>query len=211
MSTAELPAVRSALGMMTYRPHVSSVRDARRFVELAVTGAGMPFLADDAGLMVSELAANAVLHARSDFDVTVYEIVDGVRISVRDRSVALPVLVAPSATAMSGRGLALVQTLADQWGAGATAAAGKSVWFELVRAGAPADNSGGPVSGCYPAPVPDELSVEELLAAWSEDEHAAAAAAPPAPSGRARSGWRGRCGPGSGRLSPGRVGGCGGS
>lgn len=174
MPTGSLPAVRNALGLQTFPPEVSAVRQARRFVESAVAAsgiAGVESLADDAGLLVSELAANAVLHARSDFDIAVYEVHDGVRVSVRDRSQALPVLVAPSSTAMSGRGLALVQTLAAAWGAGASTADGavKSVWFELVvdRRSAEPATAAGP--GRDAGPAGPELSVDELLAAWEED------------------------------------------
>lgn len=176
VATGDLPSVRSALGLCTYVPQVASVREARRFVEGVLAASctpGVPALADDAGLLVSELAANAVLHARSEFDVAVYEVVDGVRVSVRDRSSALPVLTAPSATAMSGRGLALVQTLASRWGAGTSPVAaqggpGKSVWFELA---ALAEDPGGALDGTAPD-GDEEVSVEDLLAAWSEDVEA---------------------------------------
>lgn len=173
MATGSLPAVREGLGLITCSPQTSSVRQARRFVEQAVAASNVPALADDAGLLVSELAANAVLHARTDFDVAVYSIPGGVRVSVRDRSAVLPVLVAPSATAMSGRGLALVQALASQWGAGPSSSAPKSVWFELTTVGSGADRQRGDGDGdraeaLAGEPV-TELSVQELLAAWSDD------------------------------------------
>ncbi|TNM69184.1 ATP-binding protein [Streptomyces sp. NP160] len=163
MSTQDLPAVRSALATTTYPPEVASVRAARRFVVDVLSSSGLPGLADDAGLVVSELAANAVLHARSPFDVVVQRLQAGVRVSVRDSSPAMPVLVAPSASAMSGRGLALVERLVARWGAGPSRGAGKSVWFEIDEE--PAGD-----------PVPDvaELSVEELLAAWSDEVDALA-------------------------------------
>ncbi|MEH3076944.1 MAG: ATP-binding protein [Quadrisphaera sp.] len=158
MSTQDLPAVRSALATTTYPPEVASVRAARRFVVEVLSSSGLAPLADDAGLVVSELAANAVLHARSPFDVLVHRLEVGVRVSVRDASPTMPVLVAPSASAMSGRGLALVERLVARWGAGPSRGAGKSVWFEIDEE--PAGE-----------PVPDvaDLSVEELLAAWSDD------------------------------------------
>lgn len=158
MSTQDLPAVRSALATTTYPPEVASVRAARRFVVEVLSSSGLEPLADDAGLVVSELAANAVLHARSPFDVLVHRLEVGVRVSVRDASPTMPVLVAPSASAMSGRGLALVERLVARWGAGPSRGAGKSVWFEIDEE--PAGE-----------PVPDvaDLSVEELLAAWSDD------------------------------------------
>jgi anti-sigma regulatory factor (Ser/Thr protein kinase) len=158
VSTQDLPAVRSALATTTYPPEVASVRAARRFVVDVLRAAGLGGLADDAGLVVSELAANAVLHARSPFDVAVHRLDAGARVSVRDASPSMPVLVAPSASAMSGRGLALVERLVARWGAGPSRGSGKSVWFEVDEE--PAGE-----------PVPDvaELSVEELLAAWSDE------------------------------------------
>ncbi|PWJ47859.1 Histidine kinase-like ATPase domain-containing protein [Quadrisphaera granulorum] len=153
--------MRSALAMMTYPPQAASVRASRHFVVGVLEASGRAAMADDVGLVVSELAANAVLHARTDFDVVIYEVDGGVRVSIRDRSPALPVLVAPSASSMSGRGLALVERLVSRWGAGpstSSSVGGKSVWFEV---------DDGPAG----APVPDvaDLSVEELLAAWSDD------------------------------------------
>ncbi|MBF5082347.1 ATP-binding protein [Quadrisphaera sp. INWT6] len=179
---------------MTYPPQITSVRSARRFVEDAVASSDVPALADDAGLLVSELAANAVLHARTDFDVAVYSIHDGVRITVRDRSATLPVLVAPSATAMSGRGLSLVQALATSWGAGPSASAPKSVWFELTLSGVDAEEPGGAEDS--PAL---ELSVEELLAAWSEDTH-------PSPVSSGRPGPAASVSATAAELGPGRPG-----
>lgn len=158
MSTQDLPAVRSSLATTSYPPEVASVRAARRFVVEVLSSSGLAPVADDAGLVVSELASNAVLHARSAFDVVVQRIDAGVRVSVRDASTTMPVLVAPSASAMSGRGLALVERLVARWGAGPSRGAGKSVWFEIDE---------------HPAsdPVPDvaDLSVEQLLAAWSDE------------------------------------------
>lgn len=125
--------------------------------------AGLDRAAEDAGLLTTELAANAVLHARTTFDVVVHQLQDGARVEVRDLSDALPVTTAPSATAMSGRGLLLVATLATAWGAQDLPGGGKSVWFELARTPTATD--------------PDlDLSVEDLLAAWAEDDPA-----PPAP------------------------------
>nr|WP_255479496.1 ATP-binding protein [Quadrisphaera sp. RL12-1S] len=153
-----MPAVRSSLATTSYPPEVASVRAARRFVVDVLSSSGLAPVADDAGLVVSELASNAVLHARSAFDVVVQRIDAGVRVSVRDASTTMPVLVAPSASAMSGRGLALVERLVARWGAGPSRGAGKSVWFEIDE---------------HPAsdPVPDvaDLSVEQLLAAWSDE------------------------------------------
>ena len=162
-----VPAVRSPLGLMTYPPRAGSVRAARRFAEEQLVGAGLAHLADDAGLLVSELAANAVLHARTDFDVVLYASPNGARLEVRDRSELPPVFTAPSATAMSGRGLALVRTLAARWGHQSSPAGGKQVWFEMDEA---IDL------------VEVDVSVEDLLALWAEPDDLATTTTSPGPS-----------------------------
>lgn len=175
--TGSLPVVRELIGLQSFPPQTVSVRAARRFVQQCLVGTPMDALADDAGLLVCELAANAVLHARTDFDVAVSALQDrsGVRVTVRDDAEALPTVTAPSATAMSGRGLALVQTLAARWGAGPSSSARKGVWFELDLAAdiddAPAEDPLRPGTGRAPAAAVAEPSVEELLAAWSDNEH----------------------------------------
>lgn len=163
----------SALAALTCPPQVEAVRAARRFVQAQLAGAGWDQLAEDAGLLASELAANAVLHARTDFDVVLYAVSGGVRVEVRDRSGVLPVFTAPSATAMSGRGLVLVQTLAVRWGSQVCPEGGKQVWFEMAE---------------VPAVVEVDLGVEDLLAMWADFD--GAAAGPPSPGGASDGGAR---------------------
>ena len=87
-------------------------------------------------LLTSELVTNAILHARTQVQLGV--LVDGDRalVCVADR---LPESPALSARAHShdrpgGRGLALVEDLADTWGT-TTYTGGKTVWFVLQTAG----------------------------------------------------------------------------
>jgi anti-sigma regulatory factor (Ser/Thr protein kinase) len=87
-------------------------------------------MVDDAQLLVSELATNAVLHARSAFSVVARAEESGIRVSVRDASPVTPKLRDLSATAPSGRGLHLVAALSADWGVEVTAD-GKTVWAEL--------------------------------------------------------------------------------
>ncbi|WP_299036075.1 ATP-binding protein [uncultured Pseudokineococcus sp.] len=165
--------VSADLGRMTLGPRAGAARSARRFVEDQLVGAGLEHLADDAGLLTTELAANAVLHARTDFDVVVHRVASGARVEVRDRSSVLPVFTAPSATAMSGRGLLLVQTLAAAWGSEVLPVGGKSVWFELAETAVVADL---------------DLSVDDLLAAWADEEPAPQVPVPRLPPSEAASG-----------------------
>jgi len=83
-------------------------------------------------LLVSELVTNALLHARSEVVVSVSVTAQAVRIEVWDTSRAAPVSrhYAPEAT--TGRGLVLVEALADAWGTD-VGPRGKTVWFELAQ------------------------------------------------------------------------------
>ncbi len=134
------------------------MRGARGLVEEALPAVGLGHLADDAGLMVSELAGNAVLHARTSFEVAVHPVEAGARVEVSDGSAVLPISTAPSATATMGRGLLLVRRLSSGWGARETGD-GKVVWFEVD--GRAVDDA--------------DLSVEDLLAAWDDEGPAAGA------------------------------------
>jgi anti-sigma regulatory factor (Ser/Thr protein kinase) len=116
------------------------VAQARRFVEGAL--AGCPALADVV-LLTSELSTNAVQHSATGrggtFIVAISHGPGRVRVTVTDGGSATRPAVAPEAAelAVSGRGLLLVDVLADRWGYaselghGALGASG-AVWFELA-------------------------------------------------------------------------------
>jgi len=111
-------------------PEPSSAGMARRFVASSF-GAGSE-VAELAILLVSELASNAVLHARTDFELVVDLDGSRVRIEVHDENPALPVLKDYVAESVTGRGLHIVAASADTWGFHASDG-GKVVWFELVH------------------------------------------------------------------------------
>jgi anti-sigma regulatory factor (Ser/Thr protein kinase) len=107
-----------------------SVGDARRFARAEVHEPG---LESDVSLVVSELATNAVLHARSSFRLTVDSSGDGaVRVEVEDEGTGLPDRRAGSQDGTTGRGLHLVAAVADRWGYHVHAT-GKVIWAELAR------------------------------------------------------------------------------
>jgi len=87
-------------------------------------------LIDDAVLVASELASNALLHANGIVTVSVTESGECVRISVQDRTRVPPVMARQSVEAMTGRGLRLVASLSKEWGAEPTEV-GKAVWADL--------------------------------------------------------------------------------
>jgi anti-sigma regulatory factor (Ser/Thr protein kinase) len=103
---------------------------ARHFVTDLLQRLEHSALLEDAKLVVSELATNAMVHARSSFTVEVHPRATGVRLSVRDASRTKPTLSDHDALAISGRGLRLIDMLAANWGV-ELADDGKTVWAEL--------------------------------------------------------------------------------
>lgn len=87
---------------------------------------------DTVVLLVSELVANVVLHARTPCELS-YTSADGrLRVEARDGSNAMPDHASSvDVLAMSGRGLMLIDTLSSSHGAEALPGGGKLVWFEL--------------------------------------------------------------------------------
>jgi anti-sigma regulatory factor (Ser/Thr protein kinase) len=110
-------------------PEPRSVRLAREFVAGTLRDAGLEVWT--AALLVTELATNVVEHVGSAYSVAV-EVGSAVRVEVCDESSRLPVLSEHRAQSERGRGLALVDKLAQQWGA-EVGGPGKCVWFEVER------------------------------------------------------------------------------
>lgn len=86
--------------------------------------------------MVSELAANCVVHAATDFEISVDRSAGFVRVEVTDAGDGQPAVKWPDPLQPKGRGLQIVSALADQWGVQPSpdGAAGKTVWFTLELA-----------------------------------------------------------------------------
>ncbi|MGW4954793.1 ATP-binding protein [Streptomyces parvulus] len=100
-----------------FRREAGSVPDARRFARAVLAEWNLPQLIDAAEMVTSELASNAVLHARhTAFRVTFHRLgQDQVQVAVIDRSSALPVRAHPDDEDDRGRGLAIVDALSRQW------------------------------------------------------------------------------------------------
>lgn len=107
-----------------------AVAASRRFVTETLVGWGLPHVVDDAALIVSELATNAVLHARSAFSVLLSWEAGILCISVLDDNASVPSVKNPTPTTISGRGLRLVAAVARRWGTDRDGD-GKLVWAEL--------------------------------------------------------------------------------
>lgn len=95
----------------------------------------MDQMADKMELLVSEVVTNALIHAATDVHVCVRGYADCVRVEVRDSDVhparpgASPLQ--DGDLAESGRGLLIVDALADRWG-NSPSGRGKTVWFEVA-------------------------------------------------------------------------------
>jgi hypothetical protein len=106
---------------------------ARHFVVSTLTGWGVADVAEDAALAVTELAANAIVHAHSAFTVILSAHNDLVRVSVRDAR-ALPAGdPAGGLMPVPLHGLGAVDALASGWGVESLGSAGKTIWVELRR------------------------------------------------------------------------------
>ncbi|MBO8193471.1 SpoIIE family protein phosphatase [Streptomyces oryzae] len=129
----------------SFPPRPESAAAARRFVRSALDGAE-PELVDTAELLLSELVTNAVLHARTEIEVSVSAVDGGVRARVVDRLPSRSVVRRRHrADASTGLGLVLVEGLASRYGVetdGGTGGDRKTVWFELGTAGAAPAPSG---------------------------------------------------------------------
>ena len=122
-----------------------SVGAARHYVLGALAGspaAELPDIIDVIGVLVSELATNCVLHARTAFTVAVEGSATAVRIDVTDHGGGVPAVRTPMPRQASGRGLQLVQAFADRWGVTTPRPGrGKTVWFTIAL---PAPGRGSP-------------------------------------------------------------------
>ncbi|MFJ7237908.1 SpoIIE family protein phosphatase [Streptomyces olivaceus] len=102
---------------------------------------------DAAVLLLSELLTNVLVHTDADA-LLVAEIAGepgerGIRVEVTDNGDDLPHKRRPGEMASSGRGLVLIELLADAWGV-APRGTGKSIWYELYESTPPADAPDAP-------------------------------------------------------------------
>jgi anti-sigma regulatory factor (Ser/Thr protein kinase) len=110
------------------------VPEARSFVREVLGAWGVTDRFDDMLTCVSELATNVVRHDEThgrSFHVALSGRDGLLRVEVRDASRRHPVVKSPSADSTSGRGLLLVNELADGWGVEPRSPYGKVVWAEF--------------------------------------------------------------------------------
>src|SRR3954463_11783393 len=119
-----------AAARVTLPAVTDSVSAARRFVRGALSDLDAAGACDDVVTLVSELATNAVIHARTPYTIVVSRDGDTVRVGVHDLSAVIPRRRAYGLDATTGRGLRLVASMSSDWGIEAQSG-GKVVWFEV--------------------------------------------------------------------------------
>lgn len=119
------------LGRARYDAEADSPRLARWWLGDLLRQHHLEHDLHDAVLLASELATNAVVHARSAFEVAVSTDDGHLRVEVSDADPGVPQVQWVPAGATSGRGLLIVETLASAWGVTPLEGGGKTVWFEL--------------------------------------------------------------------------------
>jgi anti-sigma regulatory factor (Ser/Thr protein kinase) len=125
-------------------PFVAEARDVatlRGALRLPLDLWGLSEVVEDAQLCVSELVANVIQHVGPGTPATLVLSAKGagLRIEVHDPDLrALPTLAAAGPEAEVGRGMALIDALADRWGVDLTPER-KATWCELGTGVGPAD------------------------------------------------------------------------
>jgi anti-sigma regulatory factor (Ser/Thr protein kinase) len=129
---------------------------ARTTLKAVLTAHGLGELTDRAELLASELTTNAVRYSAGPATVSLLWTRPVLRVSVTDTCPEFPeALPPPGLDAEQGRGLLILDLLADAWGGfcldeSVHETGGKSVWFELVLGDSPPPPGGLSHSGVRP-------------------------------------------------------------
>ncbi|MCL8010267.1 ATP-binding protein [Streptomyces sp. AS02] len=109
-----------------------SARHIRAIARSLLDEWGMHELTDTVELAVTELVANVVRHVPDRrCEVLVLRRTGGVRVEVTDGCGQLPAFAGQSGPEdEGGRGLVLLDAVADKWGVDPVSGGGKAVWFE---------------------------------------------------------------------------------
>jgi PAS domain S-box-containing protein len=120
-------------------PRATSAAAARQLVSDALEATPYAEVADSARVAVSELVTNALVHAGTEIAVQVCVDERGLLVEVQDGNPQVPVLRHRARESGTGRGLYMVEGLADDWGI-YHRDEGKVVWFRIGpgAAGGPA-------------------------------------------------------------------------
>ncbi|MEU2346725.1 ATP-binding protein [Streptomyces sp. NPDC013082] len=152
---------------LSFLAEAAELAGLRRVMRLHLGLWGLPQLAHEAQLCVTELVANVIAHVGSGTPTCLAVSMNGgrLRIEVRDPDLrALPEVVDSADDAEGGRGLLLVERLAERWGV-VLRDDSKVTWCEL---------STGLQSAADHVDVPQVARAEALLGLWNADTVAGA-------------------------------------
>ena len=120
----------STLPMTELPANPKSPREARKFVSRTLHQWDLEEVVDVAELLTSEVVTNALLHAGSPVRLVIALDDRTLRIEAHDENSTTPVIRPMNSQASSGRGLALIDALAEEWGT-RLEPDGKVVWFSI--------------------------------------------------------------------------------
>lgn len=127
--------------VLRWSRHPRCVGLARWELRKALARWGLTRLEESAVLVLSELLTNAGRHARvspgREIETRYVRSADSLRIEVHDSAVELPEKRESGWEESGGRGLVLVEALADSWGVKDRHGPGKAVWADLSLTPAP--------------------------------------------------------------------------
>ncbi len=115
----------------SFPPTAEAPRAVRAWIRTLLRDERLAPLEHTACLLVTELVTNAVLHARTPVMVALEFRGNGLRMSVADSSPHGPSVRTYDTDATTGRGMHLVEVLAERWGL-ERRPGGKAVWCEIV-------------------------------------------------------------------------------
>lgn len=122
----------------TFEATPISASEARDFVSGHLVDHRLLHLVDPVRLVASELATNALVHAQTEFSVTLAALGETLLLTVRDDSHSLPVRLAAHVMDEAGRGLEIVNLVSLEWGTIRRDGAGcKAVWASFPLKAAP--------------------------------------------------------------------------
>lgn len=109
-------------------------RAARHWVAERLTELGLADLDDAVLLLTSEVVTNGLIHAGTPMVLRLFPSGPGVQVEVHDGSTVPPARRRYSTTATTGRGVEVLDSLADEWGWRVDPGGGKTVWFRVLAA-----------------------------------------------------------------------------
>jgi anti-sigma regulatory factor (Ser/Thr protein kinase) len=129
--TARVGLHRTRTVRRTFPLDPTSASAARLFVTDVLGQWGLESVVHQVTLMASELVTNSVLHTSGELELALGADHERLHVEVVDHSERMPELQSPDVEAPGGRGLLIIEALADRWGVDVRGT-GKAVWFEVL-------------------------------------------------------------------------------